>query len=146
MAQHSDYEVQLAETCRLIAEGVGTDNYRLVYQSRSGPPHIPWLEPDICDYLTEIKEQGIKDAVMVPIGFISDHMEVIFDLDTEAMQLADEIGIHLVRAGTVGTHPAFIRMIRELIEERMSANPVRSSVGTRDPNHDICPIDCCLKD
>jgi len=144
MARNSDYEVQLQEACRLVADGVGTDNYRLVYQSRSGPPHIPWLEPDICDYLEEISEQGIKDVVMVPIGFISDHMEVIFDLDTEAMQVADEIGMKLVRAGTVGTHPEFISMIRELIVERMTENPERRALGERGPNHDICPVDCCL--
>lgn len=144
MAHNSDYEVQLAEACRLVAEGVGTDNYRLVYQSRSGPPHVPWLEPDICDYLEEISEQGVKEVVMVPIGFISDHMEVMFDLDTEAMELAHEIGMKLVRAGTVGTHPAFVRMIRELIVERMTANPVRRALGERGPNHDICPVGCCL--
>lgn len=146
MAQNCDYEAQLAETCHLIAEGVGTDNYRLVYQSRSGPPHIPWLEPDICDYLREIKNQSIENVVMVPIGFISDHMEVIFDLDTEAMQVADEIDMRLIRAETVGTHPALISMIRELIVERMTQNPERKSLGLHGPNHDICPIDCCLKD
>lgn len=144
MARNSDYEVQLNEACRLIAEGVGTENYRLVYQSRSGPPHIPWLEPDICDYLEEINEQGTHNVVMVPVGFISDHMEVIFDLDTEAMQVAEKIGMNLVRAGTVGTHPAFISMIRELIVERMTEDPERRALGERGPNHDICPVDCCL--
>ncbi|MFW5749052.1 MAG: ferrochelatase [Chloroflexota bacterium] len=145
MARASTYEAQLAEACRLVAEGVGLQNYRLVYQSRSGPPHIPWLEPDICDYLREIKEQGTDTVVMVPIGFISDHMEVMFDLDTEAMQVADEIGMTLVRAGTVGTHPGFVTMIRQLIEERMTEKPTRLALGQRPPNHDICPVGCCLK-
>lgn len=145
MAQHSNYEAQLEEACRLIAERIGTENYRLVYQSRSGPPHIPWLEPDICDYLHDIGQQGTRDVVMVPVGFISDHMEVMFDLDTEAMEAADEIGMKLVRAGTVGTHPQFVSMIRELIVERMTANPERRALGERGPVHDICPVDCCLK-
>lgn len=144
MARNSDYEAQLHEACRLVAEGVGTENYKLVYQSRSGPPHVPWLEPDICDYLEEIGEQGTKNVVMIPIGFISDHMEVMFDLDTEAMQVADEIGMSLVRAGTVGTHPAFVSMIRELIVERLTENPERRALGQRPANHDICPVDCCL--
>jgi len=144
MARYSDYEVQLAEACRLVAEGVGSDNYRLVYQSRSGPPHVPWLEPDICDYLEEIHAEGVEDVVMVPIGFISDHMEVMYDLDTEAMELAEEIGMNLVRAGTVGTHPQFVSMIRELIVERMTEKPERRALGERGPNHDICPVGCCL--
>ena len=144
MAKHSDYEVQLAEACRLIADGVGNDNYKLVYQSRSGPPHIPWLEPDIGDYLQEIKTQGMDKVIIVPVGFISDHMEVMFDLDTEAMEIADEIGMKLVRAGTVGIHPKFIGMIRELIVERMTESPERRAVGQRPANHDVCPLNCCL--
>jgi ferrochelatase len=145
MARNSDYEVQLAEACRLVAEGAGTGNYRLVYQSRSGPPQVPWLEPDICDYLEEIHGQGVQDAIIVPIGFISDHMEVLFDLDSEAQQLAQELGMNLVRAGTVGTHPDFVAMIHELIVERMTANPERHCLGIRGANHDICPVGCCLK-
>ncbi|QPC84099.1 ferrochelatase [Phototrophicus methaneseepsis] len=146
MAKNSDYEAQLHEASRLVAQGVGRDSYSLVYQSRSGPPQMPWLEPDICDYLREIKaSEGIENVVMVPIGFISDHMEVLFDLDTEAMAVAEEIGMKLVRVATVGTHPKFISMIRELILERMTENPVRRALGNCGPNHDICPLDCCLK-
>ncbi len=144
MATHSDYEIQLAEACRLVAKGIATDNYCLVYQSRSGPPHISWLEPDICDYLEEINEKGMKDVVIVPIGFISDHMEVLFDLDTEAMQVADKLGMTLIRAGTVGTHPKFVSMIHELIVERMVEQPERRIIGHHAPSHDICPLDCCL--
>lgn len=145
MAHNSDYVAQLEEACRLVAGAIGTPNYQLVYQSRSGPPHIPWLEPDICDYLAQVKAQGIENAIIVPIGFISDHMEVLFDLDTEAKQAAADLGITLVRAETVGTHPAFISMIRELILERMTAHPNRRFMGGRGANHDICPQNCCLK-
>lgn len=145
MARNSDYVAQLEEACRLVAGGIGATNYRLVYQSRSGPPHIPWLEPDISDYLKQIKAQGTTQVLIVPIGFISDHMEVLFDLDTEAKHRAAELGINLVRAETVGTHPAFIQMIRELILERTTAHPERRYLGTRGPNHDICPLNCCLR-
>ncbi len=144
MADRSAYESQLRETCRLVAEGVGVENWDLVYQSRSGPPQVPWLEPDVCDYLETVPAKGYTAAVLVPIGFISDHMEVLYDLDTEAMQTAEKINLHLVRVPTVGTHPKFIQMIRELIEERMTENPDRPALGYRPPNHDICPANCCL--
>lgn len=146
MANNSNYVAQLEEACRLVAEGIGTENYDLVYQSRSGPPHVPWLEPDILDYMDEIHaEDGIENLVIVPIGFISDHMEVIFDLDTEGVEKADELGMKMVRAGTVGTHPTFVKMVRDLIVERMSANPQRPALGERGPVHDICPVGCCLE-
>lgn len=145
MARGSDYVAQLDEACNLVADGVGTSNYKLVYQSRSGPPQMPWLGPDIGDYLRLLQAQGIKRVVNVPIGFISDHMEVMVDLDIEARELAAELGIEYVRAETVGTHPAFVHMICELIHERMTACPERRALGTRGANHDICPIDCCLK-
>ncbi len=145
MARGSDYVAQLEEACSLVAAGVDTTNYRLVYQSRSGPPHAPWLGPDIGDYLRLLQAQGIHQVVNVPIGFISDHMEVMVDLDEQARQLADELGIDFVRAETVGTHPAFIQMIRDLILERMTAFPERLALGTRGANHDICPLNCCLK-
>lgn len=144
MARNSDYVAQLEEVCGLVADGAGIKNFKLAYQSRSGPPHVPWLEPDIGDYLEQIKSQGASSVVIVPVGFISDHMEVLFDLDTEAQQLAERMGIRLVRAKTVGTHPQFIAMIRELILERMTDHPVRRYLGTRGANHDICPLDCCL--
>lgn len=144
MADNSDYEAQLTEACYLVAERIGISNYHLVYQSRSGPPHIPWLEPDVCSYLEQIKAQGAENVVIVPIGFISDHLEVLFDLDVEAKQRADRLGINMVRASTVGTHPAFVGMIRELVLERMTANPARRYLGARGPTHDICPLNCCL--
>ena len=144
MATNSDYETQLKETSWLVAERLGMTDLRFVYQSRSGPPHIPWLEPDVCEYLREAGAQGVENVVIVPIGFISDHMEVMFDLDVEAKQLADKLGINLVRARTVGTHPTFVSMIRELVVERMTANPERRYLGSRGPSHDICPLKCCL--
>jgi ferrochelatase len=145
MARNSDYVAQLEAASRLVADRAGVANFTLAYQSRSGPPHIPWLETDIGDVLHGLKVRGVTDVVVVPIGFISDHMEVLYDLDTEARQLAGELGLNLVRAQTVGTHPAFVAMIRELILERMTAAPVRRALGGRGPNHDICPLDCCLK-
>jgi ferrochelatase len=168
MAQGCRYEEQLREACRLVAESVGHNNWQLVYQSRSGPPHQPWLEPDINDFIRWVAEvdvprgplrvgttegslrldpsHPVHDIVVVPIGFISDHMEVLYDLDTEVRRLCEQLGINLVRAATVGTHPRFVRMIRELIEERMADSPQRLALGTLGPSHDVCPDDCCLKD
>jgi ferrochelatase len=120
MAKSSSYVQQLEEACAQVAGG---REWKLVYQSRSGPPSQPWLDPDIGDYLREIR----SDVVIAPIGFLSDHMEVIYDLDTEARALCDQLGIRMVRAGTAGTHPEIIRMIAELIEEE----PLP------------CPADCC---
>ncbi|MBV7335767.1 ferrochelatase [Chloroflexi bacterium TSY] len=151
-AQNCRYVEQLTESSRLVAEAVADtvantsvrDNWQLVYQSRRGPPQMPWLEPDICDHLKSLPDGGVQDVVVLPIGFISDHMEVIFDLDTEAQEVADAIGLNLVRAASVGTHPAFVGMIRELITERMSDAPKRRAIGKYGPNHDVCPANCCL--
>jgi ferrochelatase len=145
MARNSAYEAQLHEACHLVAERAGITNYQLVYQSRSGAPHIPWLEPDILDHMTDLAAQGLTDLVIHPIGFISDHMEVLYDLDTEAIAKAEDLGMTMVRSATVGTHPAFVSMIRELIVERMTANPTRQALGVCGANHDFCPVDCCLK-
>jgi ferrochelatase len=145
MAQNCAYERQLREASRLVAEGVGHGNWRLVYQSRSGPPTQPWLEPDVNDLLSEIaaSEPTSRDVVVVPIGFISDHMEVLYDLDDEARRNAADLGLNLVRAGTAGTHPRFVRMIRELVEERISGSAERAALGTLGAWHDMCPADCC---
>src|ERR1051326_7609604 len=144
MAAGCEYERQLLETSRLVAEGAGISNWRLVFQSRSGPPTQPWLEPDICDHLRELKKEGAADLVVAPVGFISDHMEVINDLDTEARALAAELGINMVRAATVGAHPAFIKMIRELILERLNEATPRRALGNFPVSHDVCAADCCL--
>jgi ferrochelatase len=145
MAENCRYEVQLNEACRLVSQRVGNGRWRLVYQSRSGPPGQPWLEPDVCDFIRERYAAGeIHDVVVAPIGFVSDHMEVIYDLDVEVRALCDELGVNMIRAKTVGTHPRFVRMIRELIEERMSDEPQKLAVGDLAPSHDVCPDDCCL--
>ena len=146
MARNSRYQAQLQETCRLVAEGAGIapERWQLVYQSRSGSPRQPWLEPDILQHLHTLHGQQVTNLAVMPVGFISDHMEVLFDLDTEAQELAHELAIRLVRVPTVGTHPAFVSMIRELIIERMSDNPLRLALGQYPANHDVCPVDCCL--
>jgi protoporphyrin/coproporphyrin ferrochelatase len=143
MADTSDYVAQLREASRLVAVGAHHPDHELVFQSRSGPPSVPWLEPDVNDRLRALAQQGTTAAVLVPIGFISDHMEVVYDLDTQARQTADELGMTLVRAATVGTHPRFVQMIRELIEERLGTIAVRRALGLRGPNHDVCPEGCC---
>jgi len=142
MAENCDYVQQLKETGRLVVDAVGIQDWQLVYQSRSGSPTQPWLGPDICDHLRSLKSQGVSDVVVAPIGFVSDHMEVIYDLDVEAQKVAEEIEMNLVRAATVGTHPSFVRMIRELILERTDRIEPRA-LGTQGPSHDVCPTDCC---
>lgn len=144
-AQGSGYVQQLEEACRLVSERLGRIGDALVYQSRSGPPTQPWLEPDILQYLREINARLDTPSVVIePIGFVSDHMEVLYDLDTEARALCQEIGIHMVRAATVGTHPKFVSMIRELIRERIDETQEKRALGIMGPNHDVCPGDCCV--
>jgi protoporphyrin/coproporphyrin ferrochelatase len=143
MAETSNYEKQLRETARLVAEEVCIANWDLVYQSRSGPPTQPWLGPDILDHLRDLRNREVNNVVVAPLGFISDHMEVLYDLDTEAVDLAKELGMNLVRAATVGTHPAFIRAIRQLIQERLSPEVPKLAIGHFGPNHDVCPANCC---
>lgn len=144
MANNCDYEIQLRETCRLVADSVGRENWQLVFQSRSGAPQTPWLEPDINDYLRQLKAKGATDVVVQPIGFISDHQEVIYDLDTQAKETAENLALNLVRARTVGTHPLFVAMIRELILERLNPESERRFAGLRGANHNVCPTNCCL--
>ncbi len=144
MAAGCRYEEQLREASRLVAEAVGRKRLSVVYQSRSGPPQQPWLEPDVGDYLRSLaaKESG-QPVVLVPIGFISDHMEVLYDLDTEAHDLCVELGLPMVRAATAGTHPAFIGMIRDLILERIDGAAERPALGVLPASHDVCPEGCC---
>ena len=148
MAGNCSYERQLRETCRLIADqfDLPAARWDLVYQSRSGRPGDPWLEPDILDHLRGLRQRGIDTVLIDPIGFLSDHMEVMYDLDEEARLLCDELGITMVRARTVGTHPLFVGMIRELIAERINAAPTsdRRAIGSEGPSHDVCPVSCCL--
>jgi ferrochelatase len=144
MARRSAYEAQLLEASRLVAEAAGAHQWSLAYQSRSGPPEWPWLGPDVGDHLASLAAAGARDVVVHPIGFLSDHVEVLYDLDVEARQRAAELGLGFVRCATVGTAPRFVAMLRELIEERCGAQPVRRAVGRLGPSHDICPLDCCL--
>ncbi len=146
MAANCKYEVQLAETARLVASGAGVspEQYQCVYQSRSGPATQPWLEPDVCDVIRQLPERGVSDVIIVPYGFISDHMEVLYDLDTEARDLCGELGLGLIRTPTVGTDARFVRMIRDLIVERIEEPSERAVLGSLGPSHDVCPVDCCL--
>jgi ferrochelatase len=143
MAASCEYAEQLQETGRLVAEALKVDRWRVVYQSRSGSPSQPWLGPDIGDCLRQMRSEGSTEVVVAPIGFVSDHMEVVYDLDYEAQNLANELGLTMVRAATAGTHPAFVKMIRELILERVDNAPPRF-LGSRGPGHDLCYADCCL--
>ena len=144
MAANCSYASQLNETARLVMQEVGENPWHLVYQSRSGAPSQPWLEPDVCDFLESLNaKESPSHLAVVPIGFISDHMEVMFDLDIEAKEMCEELNINMVRVPTVGTSPQFVKMIVELIRER-TENIEKRSLGDRGPSHDVCPIDCCL--
>lgn len=142
MATGARYEPQLKESCRLVAELAGRASWDLVYQSRSGPPTQPWLEPDILDHLRALHSEGVRAVVIMPIGFVSDHMEVLYDLDTEAKHLCEELGMHMERAATVGNDPQYISMIRELVVERALGGE-RRALGNLGPSHDVCPEGCC---
>jgi ferrochelatase len=132
MAQSSPYVEQLERACAAVASAVNIADWTLVYQSRSGPPSQPWLEPDIGDYLRQIARAAkVCEVVIAPIGFLSDHMEVIYDLDTEARALCDELGLKMARTGTVETHPKMIEMISDLVHQM--------------DNHELpaCATTCC---
>jgi len=143
MADTSRYVPQLEESCRLVAEQAGVTEWKLVFQSRSGPPSQPWLEPDICDEIRQRHAAGTRHVVIAPIGFISDHMEVLYDLDTEAVDLCRELGVSMARAATVGTAPEFVGMVGDLIRERAWNLPERVAIGHLPASHDVCPLDCC---
>jgi len=145
MARGCAYEKQLAESCKLVGDALKHQRWRLVYQSNNASyGREPWLGPDIRDALREAEAEGIKAVVVAPIGFACDHMEVIMDLDVDAAAVAREIGLVMVRAGTVGTHPRYVAMVRELIVERMTPDAPRRALGSLGPSHDRCPPDCCL--
>jgi len=144
MARNCNYEAQLQEASRLVAEGLGVENWRLVFQSRSGSPTQPWLGPDICDHLRELQALGARDVVVAPIGFVSDHMEIVYDLDTRARALGEELGLNMIRTATAGKHPAFIEMIRELIMERLEPGRKKRFLGAHQPAKDDCTPNCCM--
>jgi protoporphyrin/coproporphyrin ferrochelatase len=143
LAANSPYEAQLRETAGLVASSAGRPQWSLVYQSRSGPPGQPWLEPDVVDHLRALAAAGVRDAVISPIGFVSDHMEVLYDLDLDARSRARELGLNMVRAATAGAHPRFARMVVELVAERLEAAPLRLHLGSRGPAPDVCAAGCC---
>lgn len=138
------YSRQVAETARLCAGGLDHD---VVWQSRSGPPQVPWLEPDICDHLTSLSQAGEQAVIVVPIGFVSDHLEVVWDLDTEARDRAAELGMDYVRALTPGTDPRFAELVVSLVREQLDGSPPARlgaeplyGVGV---NGSLCAVDCC---
>lgn len=128
-------------------QGVHVDGWDLVFCSRSGPPSVPWLEPDVNDYLVDQAAAGRQAVVLAPIGFISDHMEVVYDLDTEARETADAQGLAMTRAATAGTHPAFVAAVGDLLLERAAhergESPARPAASPIGPSHDVCPSGCC---
>ncbi|RMG43548.1 MAG: ferrochelatase [Candidatus Dadabacteria bacterium] len=144
MAKNCEYVNQLNESAALVAENFPGIKHELVYQSRSGPPEMPWLEPDICDRINQLASDGIKACLVVPIGFVSDHLEVLYDLDVEAREAAENNGLKFSRAKTVENHPLFVSMIRELIEERLNPEKEKRFLGSKGPHHDYCPESCCL--
>ncbi|MBP2478277.1 ferrochelatase [Crossiella equi] len=141
------YSGQVAEAARLVAERLGVTEYDVVWQSRSGPPQVPWLEPDIVDHLDVLHDKGVRAVVVSPIGFVSDHLEVIWDLDAEAKDRAEELGMGFARAATPGPDPRFAEMVVELIREHTHGVPARKlsafpSAGcTR--NGAPCAVKCC---
>ncbi|MCW6006925.1 ferrochelatase, partial [Micromonospora sp. CPCC 205371] len=137
-SQHGGlYEKQLNETAALVAAlGAPDLPWDLVWQSRSGPPHVPWLEPDVNDHLRALADKGVTGVVVSPIGFVSDHLEVIWDLDNEAADTARRLGMAYARAGTPGTDPRFVAMVRDLVRERVGAGTL--------PAQGTCQTGCCI--
>ena len=144
MAAGCAYEAQLRDACALVAAEVGVLDWVLAYQSASAAHKMAWLKPTVAEALGRIRDGGHRRVVAAPIGFVSDHMEVVWDLDREAASVAGQLGLDLVRAETVGTHPAYVRMVVDLIVERMAPNPRRAHLGPLGPGHDFCPPECCL--
>jgi len=137
------YTAQLCETAALVAAAAAPElPWDLVWQSRSGPARVPWLEPDVNDHLEHLAAQGVTDVVVSPVGFVSDHLEVLWDLDNEAAATAERLGLGYARAGTPGVDPRFVAMICELVTERLDPETPRRALGTV-PTWDACPIGCC---
>jgi ferrochelatase len=145
MARCSRYEAQLEECCRLVGDALEHQRWHLVYQSNNASyGREPWLGPDVAEALRSLAADGVRKAVIAPIGFVADHLEIVLDLDVEAAGVASDVGVEIARATTVGTHPAYIAMVRELVCERVAPDTPRRALGTFGPSHDACPTDCCL--
>ena len=133
---------------RLVRHVGCEDDLRLRYHDLTMPcvgrPGDPWFEPDVGDHIRTLPDQGVKSLVIAPVGFKSDHMEVLLDLDEEAHAICQGLGLDMARASTVGTHPLFVSMVRELIQERLGMTTERRAIGHFGPSHDVCPTDCCL--
>ena len=145
-AENSAYVAQhLAAAEAIMARVDPAREWSLVYQSRSGAPHVPWLEPDINDALAEQAAAGVKGVVIVPLGFVSDHMEVLWDLDTEAAETCGELGLAFDRAPTPGTHQKFVTGLVDLICERTVENNIaeRPAMTKLGPWFDVCNPGCC---
>jgi protoporphyrin/coproporphyrin ferrochelatase len=141
------YSRQVTETARLVADAAGVFDYDVVWQSRSGPPQVPWLAPDVIDHLQTLHARGVPGVVVAPIGFISDHLEVVWDLDHKARQRAATLGMGFVRAATPGTDPRFAEMVVELIVEQVRGAPARRCSQVPAAGQGIngapCAVDCC---
>lgn len=142
MAATCDYEAQLRANAAVIAERLAHPHWDLVWQSRSGPPQVPWLTPDILDHVRALHARGTPGLVIAPIGFLSDHVEVLYDLDEEARLLCEELRLPMTRAGTVGTHPRFVETIVELVLERARGATPRAIGPLPAPPRD-CAAGCC---
>lgn len=137
------YPAQVTEASRLVAARVGGHDWDVAWCSRSGPPSQPWLEPDVCDELATLRDKGVRSVVLVPVGFVSDHMEVIFDLDTEALRAADDLGMHATRAASAGVAPEFVAMVRDLVLEQTESDRPRQALGAVGPPWESCAPGCC---
>ena len=141
------YSRQVAEASRLVATDLGVTEYDVVWQSRSGPPQVPWLEPDIVDHIETLHDRGVRSVVLCPIGFVSDHLEVVWDLDTEAREKAESLGMSFARAATPGVDPRFAELVVELVREQLAGVEARKlsdfPVGGCTLNGDLCAVGCC---
>ena len=137
------YPAQLAEVAGLVAAGLGRSSWRLAYQSRSGPPSVPWLGPDIGDCITGLAKAGSAAVVVIPIGFVSDHMEVIFDLDIEVARTARELGLPMARAATPGTDPAFVAMVSALVKDFAAERMGEAALALGPGEALLCRELCC---
>lgn len=142
------YSRQVAEAARLVARQLGLAEYDVVWQSRSGPPQVPWLEPDVVDHIEALHEKGVEAVVVSPIGFVSDHVEVVWDLDNEAAEKAAELGMGFARAATAGPDPRFADMVVELMAEHLAEVPPRALGEVPSAGCTVdgapCAVDCCL--
>ncbi|GAA4662140.1 ferrochelatase [Gordonia humi] len=137
------YSRQVRAASAAVAGLVGVDEFDVVWQSRSGPPQVPWLDPDICDHLRALHADGVQRVAVCPIGFVSDHLEVVWDLDSEAADLAEELGMDYVRVATAGPSRRFVALVADLVERYVDGGGDLTAMGCGD-NGGICRPDCCV--